>query len=78
MRQQPKVLAPGSSAPFDITSLIEKTIKTMGTATQASIPFELYLKRQNGTKYVAKATVQVNRNNSVTYIGRMTTTRTQW
>jgi hypothetical protein len=78
MRRQPAVLTPGNSVPFDISRLIEKTIKAMGTATEASIPFELYLKRENGTKYVAKGTVEVNRNNNVTYIGRMTTTRRQW
>ena len=78
MRKTPMVLTPGSSIPFDISRLIEKTIKAMGTATEASIPFELYLRRGNGTEYVAKGTVQVNRKNNVTYIGRMTTTRKQW
>jgi hypothetical protein len=78
MRQRPLALTPGSSAPFDISHLVEKAMKTMGTATQASIPFELYVKRQNGTKYVAKGTVQVNRNNNVTFIGRVTTARQQW
>ncbi len=78
MRQRPAMLTPGSSVPFDISDLIAKTIKAMGTATEATIPFELYVKRENGTKYVAKGTVQVNRNNNVNYIGRMTTTRKQW
>jgi hypothetical protein len=75
MRQRPTSLNPGGSVPFDITRLVDKT---MGVATQASIPFELYLQRLNGTKYVAKGTIQVNRNNNVTYIGRMTTARQQW
>jgi len=78
MRPKPTSLNPGSSVPFDITRLVDKTMKTMGVATQASIPFELYLQRQNGTKYVAKGTIQVNRNNNVTYIGKMTTARQQW
>lgn len=74
MRQQPTLLAPNSSFRFDINRF---TIKK-GTATEASIPFELYLKRQNGTKYVAKGTVQLNQNTHVASISRMTTTRTQW
>ncbi len=78
MRQRPKELTPGSSAPFDISHLVEKARKTMGTSTQASIPFELYIKRENGTKYVAKGTVQVNRNSNVTFIGKITTARQQW
>jgi hypothetical protein len=78
MRKRPTMLTPGSSAPFEISDLIAKTIKAMGTTTEATVPFELYLKRENGTKYVAKGTVQVNRNNNVNFIGRMTTTRKQW
>src|SRR5215467_3952141 len=73
MRERPLPLASGSSTPpIDVTPLVEKTIRTMGTETRASIPFELYLKRQNGTKYVAKGTLQVNRNNTPRQLSRIT------
>jgi hypothetical protein len=76
MRERPTVLAPGGSAGFDISRLMTKT--GVAAEAQVSIPFELYLKRQNGTKYVAAGIVQVNQNNSVGYIGPMTTARKQW
>jgi hypothetical protein len=69
IRQQPIVLAPTSSFPFDISRFMAKK----GDTTKASIPFELYLKRQNGTKYVAKGFLLSNGTAS-----RVTTTRTQW
>jgi hypothetical protein len=69
MQQQPTVLAPNSSFPLDISRFMTKN----GDATRASIPFELYLKRQNGTKYVAKGFLLSNGTAS-----RVTTTRTQW
>jgi|GEM_PF-5385221 len=69
MRQQPTVLAPSGSFPFDISRFMTKT----GDATRAPIPFELYLKRTNGTKYVAKGFLQPGGTAS-----RVTTTRTQW
>lgn len=78
MRQRPTIFTPGSSITLDLSNSVAKTLKATGTTTEMTIPFELYLKRENGTKYVAKGTVQVNRNNNVNYIGQMTTTRRQW
>jgi hypothetical protein len=68
MREQPTVLGPNSSFQLDITRfMIRKE-----TATEASIPVELYLTRQNGTKYVAKGILHR------TIVSRMTTTRIRW
>jgi hypothetical protein len=72
MRKQPTVLIPNTSFRLDVDRFMTKK----GATTQTSIPFELYFKRQNGTKYVATGILQLNGN--MASASRMTTTRTQW
>ena len=72
MRQQPTVLIPNTSFRLDVNRFMTKK----GATAQTSIPFELYFKRQNGTKYVVTGILQLNGN--VATASRMATTRTQW
>lgn len=72
MKKQPKILDPGSYVTFDISAVISKAQKQQGSSV-LTMPFELYLTRDGGTKYVAKGMIQGN-----AYIPHMTTTRKQW
>jgi hypothetical protein len=72
MKKQPTILNPGDSVTLDISDLIAKAQKQQGSSG-LNIPIELYLTRDDGTKYVAKGTILGNG-----YIPHMTTTRKQW
>jgi len=72
MEKRPKILNPATSVPITVPDLVVKAEKQEDTSV-STIPFELYLTRNNGTKYVAKGMIQGSG-----YIPTVTTTRKQW
>jgi hypothetical protein len=79
MQQKATVLIPGNSVSFDISQVVERLVKMKGGSNEMAVPFTLFLKRENGTKYVSKGSFTLNPQNSFLSVdGRVTTSRKQW
>jgi hypothetical protein len=77
MQQKATTLTLGNSYNFDISRLL---FEKMTEGSQEHVPFELYLKASNGTKYVAKSTLAVTRqkDNLMIWCETIAITRKQW
>jgi hypothetical protein len=80
IQQTPTTLNLGAQYNFDISRIQKKLFQTMRDGSQARIPFELYLKAENGTKYVAKSTLILTRqkDNGMLSCETIALTRKQW
>jgi hypothetical protein len=79
MQQKATVLVPGNSVSFDISQVVEKLLKMKGGSNDMSVPFTLFLKRENGTQYLSKGSFKLNPQNSFLSVdGRVTTSRKRW
>lgn len=80
MQQKASVITLGANQSFDISRLTKKLLGEMADESQRQIPFELYLKAANGTKYVAKSNLVVNRHKDNLMINcwSIPITRKQW
>jgi len=78
MQQKATVLFPNDSATFDVTAVVKRFVQTSGGSAPITIPFELYFKRENGTEYMSKGTLQVYQPNKNLWVERITSIRKQW
>ena len=80
MLQKPTTLNLGAYYNFDISRIQKRLFQTMKDGSQAPIPFELYLKAANGTKYIARSRMILTRqkDNGMLWCETIALTRQQW
>jgi hypothetical protein len=80
MQEAPTTLNLGAQYNFDISRVQKKLFQTMKDGSKARIPFELYLRAENGTKYVARSTLILTRqkDNGMLWCETIALTRKQW
>ncbi len=80
IQQKAAALTLGNRYDFDISRIQKRLFEKMTEGSHAQIPFELYLRAANGTKYVAKATLMLTRqkDNGMIWCETIVITRKQW
>jgi len=78
MQQKATVLVPNDSVTLNVSAVVKRFVETTGGSAPITIPFELYFKRENGTEYVSKGTLQVYQPNKNLWVDRITSIRKQW
>jgi len=80
MQQKAATLTLGNHYDFDISRIQKKLFEKMTDGSQEHVPFELFLKAANGTKYVGKSTLTLTRqkDNGMISGDTITITRKQW